>query len=354
MSTREQDGGPEEPNPTFTLTQELHEFLAAALVEKFGDEIQVASAPDAENGLVEYRFAVRGATCTAAIHPLTGVFAEVSFRALLGRVHRGYTKALRWLAHNRAFHSAAIAYSASAARTKELWVASNRKTLSGDAPGIQLELAVFCVDVERALSGLQFWFPQLEDGVTIQQAVSADSTLSDTLTDPCAMKLEIEKCADEAQESPVARAYVTRWLCDWKQNLEILNSPAMKALACEMPALAEALPAARLRALRALRRHEDVLNHTLPILSASDSPSAKDAAIAAESLCELGREEDALALIQSAEFDEEPCIHFVRSYACIRLGRKEESEEHYELYTAMIGPDIIALEKHQPFIADED
>ena len=147
------------------------------------------------------------------------------------------------------------------------------------------------------------------------------------------------------QSFPILYCYLTRWLGEWERNLRMFDSEQMRAMASEQPELLAALPLARLRALRCLGRHEEVLNELLPTLMESDLPASRNAAIKAECLCDLGRDEDALETLQSAELDDDPWVHFVRSYASMKLGLVEEASRHLAEYESMIGSDMLARRK---------
>ena len=133
------------------LTRQLHDHLLAALAAKFGDELEVDEAQDPDNGVVSYRFEVDGAACSAVAFPYNKISAVLSFSARLGRVSRGYAKALRWLGQNRAFNTLAIAYREGAAQARDLWVGANRNTLSGDIAGIPFELEIIRAKIAQTL-----------------------------------------------------------------------------------------------------------------------------------------------------------------------------------------------------------
>ena len=152
-----------------TLSRELHGYLVTVLVEKFGDMLTVEEAPDPENGLVSYRFEIHGAVCSAGFAPFDGTASVLSLNGWLGRVYQSYAEALGWLANNRAFKTLALAHRHVAADTKDLWVAANRNTLSGDIAGIRFELDDFCNELKKAITGIRLWFPQFFDASATAQ-----------------------------------------------------------------------------------------------------------------------------------------------------------------------------------------
>ncbi len=345
MNRPRQDSQANKAGAALALTRELHEHLLVALVDKFGDDLRVEDAHDPENGVVGYRFEIHGAVCSAAIAPFNGVSVVLSFNGRLGRVYRGYAKALRWLGQNRAFNTLAVAHQEAAAQARDLWVAANRNTLSGDIAGIRVELDDFCAELGKATTGLRLWFPQFfEAGAlsSFERDATQDERLAVALAAPRAALGAIEESDEAMQNHSILYCYLTRWLGEWERNLRMLDSPQLRALANEQPDLQVALPTARLRALRALGRHEELLNEVLPTLSASDLPTSRNAALRAECLCELDREEDAIETLQAAELDDDPWVHFIRSYACMKLDRQEEAGEHFAQYESMIGADMLA------------
>ena len=130
------------------------------------------------------------------------------------------------------------------------------------------------------------------------------------------------------------------------------DSPQLRAIAVETPALQAVLPIARLRALRALGRFEEVMAF-LPSLTEEQLAGPMNAAIHAECLCGLGQNEDALESIQSAELDEQPWIHFIRCRACLKLGRIEEAAMHLAEYEARIGSDMMARKSVAELLSED-
>ncbi len=347
----------DERAPALTLTRELHGHLVAALAAKFGDELEVDEAQDPDNGVVSYRFEVHGAACSAGIVPYSDVSAVLSFSARLGRVSRGYTKALRWLGHNRAFNTLAIAYREDAAQARDLWVGANRNTLSGDIAGIRFELDDFCVEIVKAITGLKLWFPQFFEGIALAQFerdAGEDERFRLALAAP-RVALKAIEASDEAMENfPLLYCYITRWLGEWERNLRMLDSEQLREWGADNPELEAKLPGARLRALLALRRHREVMEEVLPKLAESEISSSRRVALQAECLCELDQAEDALETLQSAELDDDPWVHFIRSYACMKLGRQEEAAQHLSNYEGLIGPDMLARRKLAALSQDDD
>ena len=336
----------EPANEMFAITRDLTEHLLAALVDRFGDSVSVNEATAPEYGLVNYRFVFNGVVCCAEVTPYNDRWAVLSFLGCLGRVYRQHGMAKRWLARNRACNTVAIADLG--AEDRELWVSANRNTLKGDAEGIRVELEDFCNEVGQALTGLKLWFPQFFEADAVQRykaGIEADETIAEAMKDPRMFMRALEE-SDEAQRKfPMHYAYVTRWLAEWEQNLRINNSEEMRLLAEETPSLKAALPLARVRALRALRRYEELLKDCLPSLQDGAIQPSRKAAIEAECLFELGNAEDALDAIRSADFDDDALVHFVRACACAKLGRADEAFSHYAEYEAQVGRDMFAAEK---------
>jgi hypothetical protein len=339
------------------LVRELHEHLVSALVAKFGDELQVREAYDPENGLVSYRFEIHGAHCTAVIAPHTGQIAVMSLDARLGRVRRGYLKALRWLGQNRAFNTLAIAYGEEAAQARDLWVAADRNTRSGDVAGMRCELDDFCLEVGKAITGLKLWFPQFVDGATLldlEADAVDDEKVRDALAAPRATLQAMEDSEEAMDNSAVLYCYVTRWLGEWEKNLAMLNSEPIRQLAADDPAMAPQIAGARLRATIALGRYREALAEALPQVDDSEISLSRRAALQAECLCELGQPEEALDTLLSAELDDDAWVHFIRSCACMKLGRQEEAAQHFSNYEAMIGPDSLGRKKIAALAGDDD
>lgn len=330
----------------YAITRDLTGHLLSALVDRFGDGVTVheANAPDA--GLVTYRFVFNGAVCYAEVTPHNDRWAVLSFLGCLGRVYREYARAFRWLARNRACNTLAIADLG--AEYHELWVSANRNTLKGDAAGIRVELDDFCDETNKALTGLKLWFPQFFEADAVaryKDGVERDDKIAEAMENPRAFMRAMVESEEAQQGFPLQYAFITRWLAEWEQNLRINDSEQMLRLAEEVPSLKAALPAARVRALRALRRHEELLNECLPSLPDGAIPPSRKVAIEAECLCELGRAEEALEAVRSADFDDDALVHFVRANACARLRREEEAVSHYAEYESRVGRDMLAAKK---------
>ena len=339
---------------SLNLTRELHAHLVTVLAEKFGDALTVQDAEDPENGLVGYRFEIHGAVCSAGFAPIDGNAAVLSLNGWLGRIHHSYAEALGWLANNRAFNTLALAHRHVAADTNDLWVAANRNTLSGDIAGIRYELDDFCNELKRAITGIRLWFPQFFDASAIAEFEADENEgMAFALRSPQEALEAFEGSEKIQQDNPILYCYVTRWLGEWEKNLEMNNSPQIKALEEENPEFRAALPIARLRALRALGRHEEVMT-LLPSLPEEQLAKPMNAAIHAECLCGLGQDEEALELIQSAELDEQPWIHFSRSLACVKLKKFVEAAEHLRIYEILIGPDALAHKTLTELLPDNE
>ena len=324
------------------LTRELHAHLVTVLAEKFGDALTVEEAEDPENGLVGYRFEIHGAVCSAGIAPFDGTAAVLSLNGWLGRIHHRYAEALGWLANNRAFNTLALAHRHAHANAGDLWVAANRNTLSGDIAGIRFELDDFCNELKRAITGIRLWFPQFFDAAAIAEfEADGNEAMAFALRSPQEALEAFERSEKLQQENPILYCYVTRWLGEWVKNLEMNNSPQIKALAEENPGLSAALPIAKLRALRELGRYDEVMS-LLPSIPEDRLKAAMKAALHAECLCKQDRAEDAFEHIQSADQDGEPWVHFIRSLACVKLKKFEEAADHLRIYEILIGADAIA------------
>ena len=339
------------------LVRELHEYLVSSLVDKFGDALQVSLALDPENGLVSYRFEIHGALCSAVITPHTGEIAVMNLDARLGRVRSGYLKALRWLGQNRAFNTMAIAYGEEAAQARDLWVAADRNTRSGDVAGMRSELDDFCMEVGKAITGLRLWFPQFVDGVTLlglEADAVDDEKLREALAAPRTALRAMEESREAMESGAVLYCYITRWLGEWEKNLGMLNSAPIRQLAADDPAMAPQIAGARLRATIALGRYREALAEALPQVDDSQVPPSRKAALQAECLCELDQPEEALDTLLSAELDDDAWVHFIRSCACMKLGRQDEAAQHFANYEAMIGPDSLGRKKIAVLAGDDD
>lgn len=85
-----------------------------------------------------------------------------------------------------------------------------------------------------------------------------------------------------------------------------------------------------------------------------EQPAAPiNAAAYAECLRGLGQEEETLESIPSADDDDEPWIHFIRSRASAKLGRIEEAAEHLHEYEALIDPDMLARSRVADILPDD-
>lgn len=333
-------------NEMYVIIRDLTEHLLAALVDRFGDGVSVNEATAPEYGLVNYRFVYKGVVCCAEVTPYNDRWAVLSLVGCLGRVYRQHGAAKRWLARNRACNTVAIADMG--AEDHELWVSANRNTLKGDAEGIWVELYDFCDEIGKMLTGLRLWFPQFIEAEAVEgykTGIEADTVMTEAMENPRKFLSAMEKSNEALMKFPMYYAYLTRWLAEWEQNLRVNNSEPMQRLAGHNPQFQLVLHAARVRALRALRRYEELLNECLPSLPPDAISPARRAAIEAECLFESDNAEDALEAIQSADFDEDALVHFVRACACARLGRGTEALSHFNEYEKLTGRDMFAQKK---------
>lgn len=342
------------PGSALLITRELHGYLVEALVERFGDALSVEESPDPQNGLTTYRFEHCGAVCSAGFMPISAEFAVLSINGWLGRVYHDHGTALRWLCHNRACNTLAISIRTPMPHENDLWVAANRNTLGGDKRGIRVEVDDFCAELEKTITGMRLWFPQFFEASAIDSLSNEHKGVSAALENPKQALEFIDQSEERESVNPVIFCYITRWLGEWERNLSMSESAAMHELADEQPQLKAVLPVARLRTLRALKKYDEVLSGALPALSEEQMAAPLRAAIHAECLCGLNQDEDALEQIRSAAFDCEPWVHFIRAYACMKLGQQEEAISHLREYEALIGPDVLACEKLASQVADDD
>ena len=211
MNWRPQESNSESPDARIALTRELHGHLVTALAEKFGDTLTVEEAEDPENGLVSYRFEIYGAVCSASLMPFNETAAVLCFNGWLGRVYHNYAEALRWLGHNRAFNTVAVAHRESFAASGDLWVAANRNTLSGDIAGIGFELDDFCDELKKAIGGIRLWYPQFIDASGIGHLQSEENEgMAFALNSPKDALEAFERSENAMQNNPVLYCYVTR------------------------------------------------------------------------------------------------------------------------------------------------
>ncbi len=92
----------------------------------------------------------------------------------------------------------------------------------------------------------------------------------------------------------------------------------------------------------------------MPQVDDSQVPPSRRVALQAECLCELDQPEEALDTLLSAELDDDAWVHFIRSCACMKLGRQEEAAQHFANYEAMIGPDSLGRKSIAALAGDDD
>jgi hypothetical protein len=353
-------------------------------------EIRVALAYEPD-GFFVFCLTVSGTMLYIRVLPSDERSYEVSCKAVLGRVHSDYLRALRWLAGNRDSESVMVSVSPKDIAERVLSIGFCRLTAEGDPIDILDQLKPAMLEVERTMLALPVWFPHLAFGSVLHKAkglaeVGDQSALfeMDLFYHPDDLLKEVPE-ADKGLESDAywiawaarnagRRDEETRWLEEGRKRLAAEESDEVKR---ELGDFDYRLSAAR--ALAAGRRFEEALALAEELIpsTAGGYEGTHARLVLLESLVGLGRftEAETLALDWQAEIqasgegdnprgsDDKPTepwhrdagrLHLWHCLAVAGLGRREEAEHLLEEWEMHGGIDIAAREEVDKLLANSD
>ncbi|MDW8345194.1 MAG: hypothetical protein RMM51_12000 [Verrucomicrobiae bacterium] len=333
--------------------REVHEMLLAVLAERYRDDVRVVETIDAEDGEVVYAVSLGPFVARVGATRVTEEAAGVSVHVRLGRCYRGYRRALRWLSCNRAGNTVGVEVSEEEMEARELCVGSNRITFPGDTNGVRAQFEDLEAECGRLKEGMA-WFPQMASGERISVLESAKLEPFDALLVHPRGFLEWarENRAAARNWGPMP-AEVCGWLGYWNEALAWLDEHYRSLPSEEQGETRPRYLRERIKILGALNRYAEVLRVT-DELEAVAGKEAADLVIVARlrALCGLGRGEEASELAKSAQYDRLTRVWYWRSVALALQQRWEESVEHYRVYEALLGPDILGRQKMRELFPD--
>jgi hypothetical protein len=340
--------------------EEVCELLAATLAEVIGPEITVGALSQQTPTMPQYCFDAFGASCWASATELSERAAGVIMFAKLGRCYIGYRRALHWLACNRAGNTVAAAAPPELLDERALAVCAHRVTLPGDAAGLREMLSDFLTELHRLQSGL-CWFPQMLSGAflrLLEERAEADCEgyIMAVLSNPAVYCdwLAANPDADVGGHgfmATEAHGWVGRWeeKLKWNERLFAVIPQEGRAARQQTYLLEKA------HCLCELRRFEEMLATAEELDSVSEPTAARDGVtLRLRALFGLGRHEELLETVRSAEFDSVPRVHFWRSLAHTACGRMEEAAACFQQYEAAAGVDIIGRRELIKLLPNQD
>ncbi len=329
--------------------REVHDTLLPILAEKYGEQVRVHEAEDAEKGAVTYGFPLPSACGLVSVVTFNERATSVAIHVRLGRSYVGYRRALHWLACNRAGNTVALLASEEHIAARELWVSSNRVTLPGDADGIRVQLADVEGEFARSVAGM-VWFPQLLDGGRLTELEKQASThrneaAAGILAQPQSFVEWVgENKIDAMDNWSLVPVEVYGWLGRWREQLAFMDEQYNRLPKETQQASREGYLLYRLMALCQLNRHQDVIPicDELENLSANWRASSRAVVPRMRALNGLAQYEESLELAKPAIYDTEPRVWYLRGEALALLERRVEAFQCFQKYEILVGQDIIA------------
>jgi hypothetical protein len=179
----------------------------------FNPEIRVSRAYEPD-GIAVFSVNMCGSLFYFRTLPVDDRSFEVSFKAVLGRLHTGYVRALQWLAGNRDSQRVMISVSPKEISERVLSIAFCRMTAEEDPVDLVDHLKLAISEVESAVLALQVWFPHLALGAALNRAMGRAGVGDETAA--CEMDVfyfpdEVLKVAQERDEGSEFNAYWIAW-----------------------------------------------------------------------------------------------------------------------------------------------
>ncbi len=326
--------------PAFATLRKVHRGMGRMLSAQFGEEIPARHAADPNRVLEPYTFSVFGFYLEISLALHSDTAALLTADIFVGRLYRGYGRALRWLANNRAGRSVSIAFGDQHAKRSELWLSCARVTTSGNRAGLRAALKDIHDELAMVDAGLRMWFPQTlrGDGLTdLEKLAEDEEVVRLMLTSPQGFLDHAHQHSDEQISAALIRD-VYGWLGQWDEQLRHLDRFGL-----DMAGDRKSFLWWRARALFELRRYEELIRVCQELESLADEREKPTIiGVVAQAFYERGEFEEALDVARSATHESSWRVWFTRCLAQARLGRGTEAMESYSGYERLVGKDIIA------------
>lgn len=342
----------EKERSALAIVRQVNSMLAPMLVELYGEGVQLVEAADPTTVCKSYLIEDFG------FHLRTGLALHNETAAVLtavicvGRFYRGFRKAMRWLANNRASNTVAFVFDEQRARESELWLCCTRITTPEDSVGLLATLKDIHEELGMVDAGLRMWFPQVLRGqmlVELEELAQNDEDLRALLASPKDFLAQPVSNPGIDFVSDLIRA-AHGWLGQWSEQLCLIDQELSE------PELnREDYLWCRARPLLELRRYDELINvcDELDLLS-DESEVPMIAGVRGHALYEQGQFEEVLDSLRSATLDDAPRVCLFRSLAHARLGNHDAAIEAYMDYGNLVGNDIIATRMLREVLPDED
>ena len=308
--------------------------------ERYGESVQAVPLTESDREFVSYAVEAFGFDCRFSLAIDRNAAALLIVDVRVGRFYRGYRRALRWMANNRACNTVAIAFGDHDAKNAEVCLACTRVTTATDPEGLRATLNDIHFELGVVDAALRMWFPQVLRGqrlTELEGAAVGDDGIRSMLASPQPfLDLAQQQSDEDADSELIAEAY--GWLNQWDGLLRHIDR-------------AESGPETdrkdflwlRARPLMELRRWKEVIavcQELDVIADEADKPMA--AGGLAHALYEMGEYEEVLDVLRSATLDNCPRVCLYRALAQAKLGHGCEATEAYLEYDRLIGWDIFA------------
>ncbi len=314
--------------------------MGRMLSAQFGGEIPARQPADPNRVLKPYPFKAFGFYLEISLALHSDTAALLTADIFLGRLYRGYGRALRWLANNRAGRSVAIAFADQHANHAELWLSCARVTTSGNRSGLRAALKDIHDELAMVDAGLRMWFPQTVrgDGLTdLEKLAEDDEVVRLMLTSPQGFLNYAHQHPDEQISAALIRD-VYGWLGQWDEQLLHLDRFGLG-----MAGGRKSFLWWRARPLFELRRYEELIRVCQELESLSEEREKPTIiGVVAQAFYERGEFEEALDVARSATHESSWRVWLTRCLAQARLRRGTEAMESYSGYERLVGKDIIA------------
>lgn len=341
----------QDDSSALSIVRQVDAMLAPMLVELHGEEVQPVEAADPTRVVSSYLVEDFGFHSRIGLALHDDCATALTAVICVGRFYRGYRKALRWLANNRASNTVSLAFDDDRARESELWLSCTRVTTPDDSVGLRAALRDIHNELGMVDAGLRMWFPQIVRGqmlVELEDIAQHDGDLRSLLASPQRFLEQLGSL--ESQVAPEFVREACRWLGHWAEELNHRDAEGHETGSDRKQFLW-----CRARPLLELRRYDELIEvcDELELLSdESDMPSI--IGVRAHVLYEQGDFEEVLDVLRSATLDGGPRVCLLRSLAHARVGDGGNAIEAYMDYERLVGNDIIAARMLREVLPDQN